>query len=92
MKISDLLNSFLQNFYSHFAPPLDTMDQNQGLSFYESVIAPSLHSPEYKARLIKEPEVVLAELGIVLPEGMVIKFLENTEDTIHIVIPPYVGE
>jgi len=92
MRLTELLNNFLQSFYIHFTPSLEVDDQAAGSSFYESVIEPAVRLPEFRKRLLEEPAAVLSEMGIMLPEGMVIQFLENTEDTMHIVIPPYVGE
>jgi hypothetical protein len=92
MGLAELVNSFLQNFYVYFTPPGDQGAETDAGSFYESIIVPAMRSPAFRARLLEEPEAVLSEFGIVLPEGMAIRFLENTETTIHIVIPPYVGE
>ena len=92
MGLAELVNSFLQNFYVYFTPPGDQGAETDAASFYESIIIPAMRSPTFRARLLEEPEAVLSEFGIVLPEGVAIQFLENTETTIHIVIPPYVGE
>ena len=40
-----------------------------------------------KARFMAEPMVVLAERGIELPEGIDLKVVENTDNTIHITLP-----
>jgi hypothetical protein len=92
MGLAELMSSFLQNFYVYFTPPGDQGAETDAGSFYESIIVPAMRSPTFRARLLEEPEAVLSEFGIVLPEGVAIRFLENTETTIHIVIPPYVGE
>ena len=92
MRLTELLNSFLRSFYINFTPPFEADREAAGSSFYESVIEPAVRSPEFRKRLLEDPAALFSELGIMLPEGMVIQFLENTEDTIHIVIPPYVGE
>jgi hypothetical protein len=92
MGLAELVNSFLQNFYAYFTPPGDQDAETGAASFYESIIMPTMRSPTFRARLLEEPEAVLSEFGFALPEGVAIRFLENTETTIHIVIPPYVGE
>ncbi|HQN18201.1 MAG TPA: nitrile hydratase subunit alpha [Syntrophobacteraceae bacterium] len=92
MGLAELVNGLLQNFYAYFAPPGGQCSDTDGSSFYESIIVPALQSPEFRARLLKEPEAVLKEFGIEIPEGMTLQFLENTDTTIHIVIPPYIGE
>jgi len=92
MGLVELVNSFLQNFYVYFTPPGDQGAETDAASFYESIIMPAMRSPRFRARLLEEPDAVLREFGILLPEGVAMQFLENTETTIHIVIPPYVGE
>ena len=52
----------------------------------------AVKSPEFRLRLLNEPEAVFAEMGIELPEGVKVTFVENTDQVVHIVIPPYIGE
>lgn len=92
MKLMSVLNSFLESFYVSFAPPAGAECAVSAKAFYESVILEAVRSPEFRKRLLDSPEEVLAEAGIRLPEGMKVHFVENTADTVHIVIPPYVGE
>jgi len=92
MGLSDLVNGLLQSFYLYFTPPGDLGAETEGAFFYESIIVPAMQSPAFRARLLEEPKAVLNEHGIMLPSGMTVRFLENTQTTIHIVIPPYVGE
>ena len=40
-----------------------------------------------KARLINDPSSVLAEFDIETPEGICVKVVENTDDTMYITIP-----
>ena len=51
------------------------------------VIAKAWASPEYHSRLHSEPHAVLAEAGIHVPEGKRVKVLQDTDDTVHVVIP-----
>jgi hypothetical protein len=44
--------------------------------------------PGYKARFLSDPAGVMAEAGIATPEGMEFRVVENTDDVIHIVLPP----
>ncbi len=92
MKLMSVLNNFLGNFYISFAPPTSGECAVSAKTFYESVILEALRSPDFRKRLLDSSEAVLAEAGIQLPEGMKVHFVENTADTVHIVIPPYVGE
>jgi len=92
MKLPQLMNNFLENFYAYFSPSVVHGAYLPGTSFYEAIILPAVRSEPFRRKLLDDPEAVLSDFGMVLPSGMTIRFLENTEDTIHIVIPPYIGE
>jgi hypothetical protein len=91
MKLMSALNGFLQGFYTSFAPPVDFDQSVTARSFYEAIILPAVQSEEFRKKLLADPETVLAEAGVVLPEGVIVHFVENTDDTVHIAIPPYIG-
>lgn len=91
MKLTSALNSFLQGFYASLAPPADTGMPATSNAFYEAIILPAVQSEEFRKRLLASPEAVLAEAGVALPEGVIVHFVENTEDTVYIAIPPYIG-
>lgn len=91
MKFTSTLSSFLNLFYNY----ADLSNSQGGISaqqFYESVVVRAVKSPEFRLRLLNEPEAVFAEMGIELPEGVKVTFVENTDQVVHIVIPPYIGE
>lgn len=92
MKLTSTLNSFLNLFYNFADLPANSQQGVTTQQFYESVIVRAVKSPEFRSRLLNEPEAVLAELGIELPEGVKVTFVENTDAVVHIVIPPYIGE
>ena len=91
MKLTAALNSFLQGFYASFAPPGEGDLPTGANAFYESIIVPAVQSEEFRKKLLADPGAVLAGAGIALPEGVIVHFVENTEDTIYIAIPPYIG-
>ncbi len=51
------------------------------------VIARAWSDPDFKAQLLNDPKAALAGYGIDLPAGLNLKIVENTADTIHIVLP-----
>ena len=51
------------------------------------VIARAWSDPDFKAQLLNDPKAAIAGYGIDLPEGVNLKIVENTADTIHIVLP-----
>ena len=59
-------------------------------SGYGRLVSRALADPKFKQRLIDDPDAALAEAGIVLrgEAGPVkVKVVENTGDTVHIVLP-----
>ncbi len=42
---------------------------------------------DLKARALADPAAVLAERGIALPEGHTVRFVEDTPELTHIVLP-----
>ncbi len=51
------------------------------------VIARAWSDADFKAQLLTDPKTVLASYGIDLPTGLDLKIVENTADTMHIVLP-----
>jgi hypothetical protein len=47
-----------------------------------------VHDEAFMARLLKDATTVLAEEGIVLPEGMEVKAVQNAEKLTYLVVPP----
>ena len=40
-----------------------------------------------KQRFMADPKAVLAEYGMVVPDGMAVNVVENTDTTVHITLP-----
>ncbi len=51
------------------------------------VIARAWSDPDFKVQLLNDPKTVLAGYGVDVPAGLDIKIVENTADTMHIVLP-----
>ncbi len=51
------------------------------------VIARAWSDPDFKAQLLNDPKVALAGYGIDLPAGLELKVVENTAETVHMVLP-----
>ncbi|MFK7914466.1 MAG: nitrile hydratase subunit alpha [Pseudomonadales bacterium] len=43
--------------------------------------------PEYRARVVREPRTVLAEMGLVLPDAMQVRVWDTTAETRYLVLP-----
>ena len=54
----------------------------------QRVVAKAWADDAFKAALIADPRATLAQEGIALPEGLTLKVLENTADTLHVILPP----
>lgn len=51
------------------------------------VIAKAWTDPEFKKKLQSDPHAALAEAGISVPKTQKIKVLEDSADTVHVVLP-----
>ncbi|TPG36873.1 nitrile hydratase subunit alpha [Mycolicibacterium hodleri] len=49
--------------------------------------ASAMHSDEFRARLVDHTDEVLAEVGHSSPGGVGLKFLDNTPQTLHVILP-----
>lgn len=54
---------------------------------YAKVVERAWNDPDFKAKLLSDPASVLAEVGIELPARKNFKVVENTADTVHLVLP-----
>jgi len=50
-------------------------------------IARAWTDPDYKSRLLTDPNAVLAETGVEVPARSTVKVVENTTDTQHWILP-----
>ena len=55
---------------------------------YGKVVARAWRDPAFKAKLIADPQAVLAEAGMAVPAGVTVKVVENTATHLHFVLPP----
>jgi hypothetical protein len=58
------------------------------------VVAKAWQDDAFKRRLLEDPQVVLQEQGLPLPAGKAVRVVEDTTDTVHLVLPlkPAEGE
>ncbi len=53
----------------------------------DDVIAKATRDEAFKARLMNDPKAVLEEAGFELPDGLAVRVVENTDRTMHLVLP-----
>ncbi|MEM1360808.1 MAG: NHLP leader peptide family RiPP precursor [Pseudomonadota bacterium] len=51
------------------------------------VIAHAWSDPDFKAKLLSDPEAALTENGYTTPENKTLKVIEDSDDTVHFVLP-----
>ncbi len=56
------------------------------------VVAQAWSDDSYKQRLLADPAAVMAEQGLTPPASKQIRVLEDTDDTLHVVLPAKPGE
>ena len=92
MNLLSALNSFLNQFYNSAAPLAKSQQSIDAKEFYDSVIVQALRSPEFRERLLKNPEAFLAEIEIGVSDEVKVTFVEKTDQVVHISHPAHIGE
>ncbi len=62
-------------------------DQEQRRKTWGQLVAHAWSDEGFKRRLLAEPEAVLKEAGLEVPEGVQINMSENTDRLTHLVLP-----
>ena|SRR5687768_5854904 len=55
---------------------------------FGEIISKCWGDAEFKKRFVSDPKKVLGEYGMEVPEGINVKVVENTEDTMYLTLPP----
>ena len=90
MKLWQAVNEMLNDYYSEFGR-LGVQDEDSH-DLFRKIIDRAMNDLDFRKRLVSSPVKVLAREGFKLPGGFNVKFVEETENTIFIPIPPYIGE
>ena len=64
----------------------------QGFDHLQRVAATALGDDAYRQRLVSDPEAVLREEGLTVPDEVHVTVHENTADHIHLVLPTGIKE
>jgi hypothetical protein len=54
---------------------------------YTKIVAKAWSDAEFKKRLLSDPNAVLKENGIEIPQGVQFKVMEDTNQLVHLVLP-----
>jgi hypothetical protein len=68
--------------------PEPTDEQQAWARGLGQVVANAWTDPDYKARLKSDPNAVLGEQGLEIPDGVEIRVIENTDDVVYFTLPP----
>jgi hypothetical protein len=55
------------------------------------IVSKAAGDSTFRSRLLDAPHEALASLGIRLPEGLTVRFVQDTAGTRHFVLPPLAG-
>jgi len=61
--------------------------QQQQTELYLQVVAKAWEDDAFKKRLVADPRGVLQEHGVTLPAGKAVRVVEDTAETVHLVLP-----
>lgn len=62
-------------------------EQVRGFEILQQLAARAADDNEFRQELIDDPDRVLREAGIKIPEGVTVVVHQNTHDEIHLVLP-----
>lgn len=60
---------------------------NRGVQIIQSVVAQALADEEFRLKLLDDPRGVLRDAGLTVSEETEVVIHENTDDTVHFVLP-----
>jgi hypothetical protein len=64
------------------------MNQEEQGKKMQQVIAKAWMDDSFKQMLLADPAAALKQEGITVPDGVMIKAVENTDKVFHLVLPP----
>ena len=64
----------------------------EGFDHLQRIAATALDDDAYRQRLVNDPQTVLKDEGLTVPEGVHVTVHENTADHIHLVLPTGIKE
>jgi hypothetical protein len=68
------------------------MDREEFQKAYGKVVAKAWGDDDFKAKLLADPKTVLEESGLAIPQDVEFRVVENTDKTIHLILPPEPAE
>ena len=68
------------------------MDRKEFSKAYGELVRRPWSDEEFKKRLLVDPRAVLSENGIEVPEGVDVRVVENTPQTVHFILPRPIGD
>jgi hypothetical protein len=90
MNLWNAVNEFLNDYYASFGS-VDAGLSGSGNQL-KDIIDNAAKNNAFRLKLINSPVETLAKEGFKLPAGFNVKFVEETDDTLYIPIPPYIGD
>lgn len=71
----------------HYVLPADELPLSEDSDPFAQIISKAFKDSAFKSELLNDSHAAAAKIGITLPKDMDIRFLENTPDEIHLVLP-----
>ncbi len=64
------------------------MDKDEFQKAYGKLVAKAWSDDDFKEKLLADPMIVFKESKIMLPDGIEVKMVENTDKITHFILPP----
>ena len=68
------------------------MDKNESQKAYGKLVAKAWSDDDFKAQLLSDPMTVFKENDLIIPEGIEVRMVENTENIRYFILPPEPSE
>ena len=90
MDLWKTVTEVLGDYYSEFGRT--SIREPKSQEIFQKILDKAHKNANFRKKLISSPVETLAQQGFKLPKGFNVKFIEETQDTIFIPIPPYIGD
>ncbi len=64
------------------------MDPKEFQKAYGKLVVKAWSDDDFKTKLLSDPMKVFKENNMEVPEGIEVRMVENTQDTMHFILPP----
>jgi len=92
MKVWSAISEVFREYYETCGAFAVDEDAGKSDALFANVLDRATRDRHFRTKLLEFPVETLKKEGFDLPKGFAVHFVEDTDDTVHLPIPPFVGE